>query len=356
MNLRVLALNPGSTSTEVALFVDDTVEFRASIEYTRQQLASFSSPIDQYTMRMDGIREILRKEGVGRSQLSAVVARGGLLKPMESGTYRVTLEMVEDVRAGKVMSPHISNIGPVIAYDIAHSSAAPAFIADPVSVDEFEPLARISGMPEIGRKALQHTLNIKAVTMKAARTLGKTPGDSNFIVAHLGGGISVCPVRAGKIIDANNANEEGPFSPERTGGLPSFSLAEVCFSGRFERDEILRRMVGQGGLVAYLGTNKITEVERRIEEGDEEASLVYEAMAYQIAKEIGGMATVLSGKVDRIILTGGCAHSDLLTRWIEERVSFIAPVSIYPGNDELTALAAAAFRVLRGEEKEKAYK
>ena len=356
MRLKILGLNPGSTSTELGLFEDEKVQFRTAIGYSKEQLAPYSTPIQQFDMRMEGVLNLLTQEKMDISSLSAIVARGGLLKPMESGTYRVTAEMVQDIRAGKVMSPHISNIAPMMAYRIAVTSAIPAFMADPVSVDEFEPLARISGIPEISRRALQHTLNVKAVARRAARELGKTPADLNLNVAHLGGGISVCPVRAGRIVDANNANEEGPFSPERAGGLPSFSLAELCLSGEYEKKWIMKRMIGQGGLVAYLGTNKIPDVERRIADGDEEAARLFQAMAYQIAKEIGGMATVLNGEVDRIILTGGCAHSDLLTGWISARVSFIAPVAIYPGSDELAALAAAACRVLRGEEKEKVYR
>ena len=356
MRHRILVINPGSTSTEVAIFEDETHRFKTRRDYDRQELAKYASSVEQYDMRIKGVKDILREEGVEPSTCSAVVSRGGLLKPMESGTYRVTPEMVRDIRSGKVMSPHISNIAPLIAFEIAQAANVPAFIADPVSVDEFEPLARISGIPEIQRKALQHTLNIKAVARKVARESERKLTDLNLIVAHLGGGISICPVKKGKIVDANNANEGGPFSPERAGGLPSLSLVSLCFSDQHSRDWIRRRLIGEGGLVAYLGTNRIEEVEKRIEAGDEEARLVYEAMAYQISKEIAGMAAVLKGDVDRIVVTGGCAHSKLLTGWIEERVSFIAPVLILPGADEVASLAHAALRVLRGEESERTYK
>lgn len=356
MSHKVLVINPGSTSTEVALFEDRECEFRTRKDYAREELTRYSSSFEQYDMRVRDVEDIIRQEGVEPSTCSAVIGRGGLLKPMESGTYRVTPQMADDIRKGKVMSPHISNIAPLMAFEIAQLAGIPAFIADPVSVDEFEPLARISGIPEIRRSALQHTLNIRAVAARIAQELRKNLNDLNLVVAHLGGGISVCPIKKGKIVDANNANEGGPFSPERAGGLPSFSLVDLCFSGKHPRNWIKKRIVGQGGLVAYLGTNKIEDVEKRIEAGDEEALLIYEAMAYQIAKEVGGMATVLKGKVDRIVLTGGCAHSKLLTRWIEERVSFIAPVRIFPGSDELTALANAALRVLREEETERVYR
>jgi butyrate kinase len=356
MTHRILVINPGSTSTEVALFEDETHRFQTRKDYDRKELSKYSDALEQYDMRVRGVAGILREEGVEPSTCSAVVSRGGLLKPMKSGTYRVTPEMVRDIRSGKVMSPHISNIAPLMAYEIAQAAHVPAFMADPVSVDEFEPLARISGIPEIERKALQHTLNIKAAARKVACETGKKLTDLNLIVAHLGGGISICPVKRGKIVDANNANEGGPFSPERAGGLPSLSLVSLCFSDQHSRDWIKRRLIGEGGIVAYLDTNRIEEVERRIEAGNKEACLVYEAMAYQISKEIGAMATVLKGEVDRIVLTGGCAHSKLLTGWIEERVSFIAPVRILPGADELATLAHAALRILRGEEMERVYR
>lgn len=356
MTHKILVINPGSTSTEVAIFEGEKLNFRTRKDYSREQLARYSTSFEQYEIRLKDVKKILKEKGIDVSKLSAVVGRGGLLKPMDSGTYRVTPQLVDDIKSGKVMSEHISNIAPLLAFEIAHNAGIPAFIADPVSVDEFEPLARISGIPEIPRRALQHTLNIKAVAHRTAQELGKPLEELNLIVAHLGGGISVCPLKKGKIVDANNANEEGPFSPERAGGLPSFSLVRLCFSGKYPEKWVRRRIVGEGGLVAYLGTNRIEEVEKRVEEGDEEARLIYEAMAYQISKEIGAMATVLKGAVDRIVLTGGCAHSKLLTRWIEDRVSFIAPVSIYPGSDELKALGTAVLRVLREEEKEKTYK
>jgi len=352
---KILVLNPGSTSTEIALFEDDDLKIRVKEEYGRKQLAGRATAMEQYPIRLRDVLAIVGREKIDLSALSAVTGRGGLLKPMESGTYQVNHRMVDDIKAGKVMSEHISNIAPLMAFEIAQRVGIPAFITDPVSVDEFEPLARISGSPEIPRRALQHTLNIKAVGRRSALELGKRFVDVNLIVAHLGGGVSVCPVKRGKIVDANNANEEGPFAPERSGGLPSLSLVDFCFTSGHPKEWIKKRVVGEGGLVAYLGTNRIEEVEKRIREGDEEARLIYEAMAYQISKEIGAMATVLKGKVDKIVLTGGCAHSKLLTGWIEERVSFIAPVTVYPGADELRSLASATLRVMRGEEKAKEY-
>ena len=258
--------------------------------------------------------------------------------------------MLTDIREGRVRAEHISLVGPLIAYELTQKFGGIPMVADPISVDEFEPLARISGIPEIERQALQHTLNIKAVARKVAAKLGKKLDELNLVVAHIGGGISVCPLKKGKIVDTNNAVEEGPFSPERSGGLPVTTLVKLCFSGKYSYEWIRRRLVGNGGLMAYLGTNDLREVDRRIEAGDDYARLILEAMAYQIAKEIGAMSTVLYGDVDRIVLTGGGARCERLVNWIIQRVKFIARVEVYPGEDEISALASAALRALRGEE------
>jgi butyrate kinase len=264
--------------------------------------------------------------------------------------------MVEDLRMG-LLGQHASNLGGILAREIASQLNIPAFIVDPVVVDEMEEVARLSGMPDIERISIFHALNQKAVARRAARDLGKSYEEANLIVAHLGGGISVGAHKKGRVVDVNNALDgEGPFSPERAGGLPAEGLLKLCFSGKYTMDEIKKKMVGKGGLVAYLKTNDAREVEKMIEEGNKEAELIYRAMAYQIAKEIGNCAAVLCGQVDAIVLTGGIAHSKMLTGWIKERVEFISQVMTYPGEDEMSALAEGGLRVLRGEEKAKEYK
>ena len=288
------------------------------------------------------------------SQLKAVVGRGGLLRPMPSGTYKVTETMVKDLIIG-IQGDHASNLGGMIADAIAKEQGIDAFIVDPVAVDEFEPLARISGLPHIKRKSLVHALNIRAIAISVAKDKYVPLEQLNLVMAHLGGGISIVPMKHGKMIDANNANEMGPFSPERAGGLPVGDIARMCFSGQYTPDELKKKIRGKGGMTAYLGTNDGREVLKRIEQGDEKAKLIFEAMGYQIAKEIGAMATVLEGKVDAVVLTGGVAYSKYLTDFITEHVSFIAPVIIKAGEDEMEALNLGVLRVLSGEEVAKIY-
>jgi butyrate kinase len=262
--------------------------------------------------------------------------------------------MIQDGREG-FQGEHAANLGPVLAFGLGWDLGIPSFMVDPPSVDEFDPLARLSGVKEIPRISLAHALNIKATARIAARDLKRRLDQINLIVAHLGGGISVCPLRRGKIIDANDANSGGPFTPERAGAMPTMGLIDFIFNNGLGRDEAKRALIGRAGLVSYLGTNSAQEVEERIAAGDKEAALVYEAMAYQIAKEIGAMSTVLKGRVDAIILTGGLASSKMLTAWIRERVRHIGPVRVYPGQDEMKALVLGTLRVLRGIEKAKTY-
>jgi butyrate kinase len=262
--------------------------------------------------------------------------------------------MLEDARAN-IQGEHASNLGCAMASTLAQVYSCKAFVVDPVSVDEFEPLARYAGHPLFHRKSLSHALNIHAAAHRASKEIGKNITESSVVVAHLGGGISVAPVRGGRIIDVNDAASDGPFSPERAGGLPLQQFVTLCFSGAYSMHEVRSMVMGTGGLTAYLGTNSAVEVERRIEGGDQKAREVYEAMAYQIAKEIGGMGTVLAGRVDAVILTGGLATSTLLVNWIMQRVKFIGPLLVYPGEHELEALAFGALRVLRGEEEPKEY-
>lgn len=350
----VLAINPGSTSTKVALFKGSENVLQKNLTHSAEDLAGFGKITDQYEYRRDMIVGWLEAEGYHTAQLVAVVGRGGLLKPMPSGTYEVTEPMMADLRIG-VQGEHASNLGGLIAHSIAAMTAVPAYIVDPVAVDEFEDIARVSGMPEIKRRSLLHALNVRAIAFNVAKDLGRPMEELNLVVAHLGGGISVVPLKKGKMVDANNANEMGPFSPERTGGLPVGDLAKLCYSGQYTFDEMKQKMRGKGGLVAYLGTNDARDVLKMIEAGDAHAKLIFEAMGYQIAKEIGAMATVLKGQVDAVVLTGGVAYSKYLTDYITEMTGFIAPVIIKPGEDEMWALNEGVLRVISGQEPAKIY-
>ncbi len=350
----ILAINPGSTSTKVALFKNADCIAESNLSHSPDELEKYEKIADQFEMRKDIILEWLEKEGFSTEDLKAVVGRGGLLAPIPGGTYSVSDAMIKDLKEGK-RGEHASNLGGIIAKAIADMTNVPSFIVDPVAVDEFDDVARISGMPEIERRSQGHALNIKAVGRKVARQLGKKFEDINLVVAHLGGGISVAPVRRGANIDYNNANEMGPFSPERTGGLPIGDLVKLCYSGKYTHKDMKKKLKGKGGLVAYLGTNDAREVIKMIEQGDEKAKLIFEAMGYQIGKEIGAMATALKGDVQAIVITGGLAHSKLLVDYIKEMIQFIAPVIAVPGEDEMGALNEGAMRVMNGEEQAKIY-
>lgn len=350
----VLVINPGSTSTKVALFNGTENILQKNLSHNSEELESFEKITDQFDYRKNIILEWLTSEGYKVESLKAVVGRGGLLKPMPSGTYKVTDVMIEDLNIG-IQGEHASNLGGIIAKSIAEMIDVDAFIVDPVAVDEFDDVARVSGMPDVKRKSLLHALNIKAVSHNIAKELDTKVEDLNLVVAHLGGGISVVPIRKGKMIDANNANEMGPFSPERAGGLPVGDVVRMCYSGDYIYSEIKKKLRGKGGLVAYLGTNDAREVTKMIENGDLVAKLIYEAMAYQIGKEIGAMSTVLSGNIDAIVLTGGIAYSKYLTDYVTDMVGFIAPVMLQPGEDEMRALNEGVLRVLSGEESAKIY-
>lgn len=352
---RILTINPGSTSTKIAIFDNEKPVMETTLRHPAEEINKFDKIFDQYEFRKNVILETLSENGINLTKLSAVVGRGGLLKPIQGGTYSVSDSMIADLKAG-VLGEHASNLGGILASEIAKQLNIPAFIVDPVVVDEMDEVARISGMPELARKSIFHALNQKAVARRAAAEMGKSYEDINVIVAHLGGGISVGAHKNGRVIDVNNALDgEGPFSPERAGGLPVGDLAKMCFSGKYTLDDIKKKIKGQGGLVAYLGTNDGREVVKMIEEGNEKAALVYEAMAYQVAKEIGSCAAVLKGKVDAVILTGGIAYDKQFVKWITDRVSFISQVIVYPGEDEMIALAEGGLRVLRGEEAARVY-
>jgi butyrate kinase len=350
----ILAINPGSTSTKLSIFKNEDPIVTTNLTHDSSDIKKIRKIYDQKDMRTALILEWLEKENIALEDLIAVVGRGGLLRPMPGGTYTISPKMLEDLKIG-FQAEHASNLGGVIAYEIAKKVNIPALIVDPVAVDEIVDVARISGFPEIPRRSLVHALNIKAVTRRVCTKLNKDFENSTYVVAHIGGGISVSPVKNGRILDVNNANEEGPFSPERTGGLPVGDLAKLAFSGKYTLSELKKKLTGEGGLVAYLNTNDGRIVDKMIDEGNETAELIFRAMGYQIAKEIGAMATVVSGKVDAIIITGGLAHNKRLTTWISEMVSFIAPVELVPGEDEMLALVQGALRIVNGEEKAKIY-
>jgi len=340
----ILVINLGSTSTKVALFRGE------------EQIAEEDAPApktagglwDEFPGRLETVKEFLRRRG--EPKLAAVVGRGGLIRAVPSGTIRVNDALLADSRAG-VQGEHVSNLGAALADAVARPLGVPAFIVDPVAVDEMSPLARYAGHPLMVRQCLSHALNIHAVARKACAKAGKKLAETKWVVAHLGGGFSIVPLDGGRIVDTNNANSGGPFSPTRAGGLPTQPLVKLCFSGQYDAAALRRMTTKEGGLVAYLGTADAREVERRIGAGDDHAREVYEAMAYQTAKEIGAMATVLKGQLDGVILTGGLAWSDMFCGLVEERVKFLGPVYRFPGAFEMEALALGALRVLRGEER-----
>lgn len=350
----ILIINPGSTSTKIAIYRDDLCIESSNLSHSVEEIKKFKTIYEQKDMRTKVILDWLSSINISVNDLQAVVGRGGLLRPMPSGTYKVTDMMLEDLKIG-FQAEHASNLGGIIAYEIGNKAGIPSFIVDPVAVDEFEEVARISGLPEIPRRSLVHALNIRAVARRISFESNKDFFKSSYVVAHIGGGISVSPVYKGRILDVNNANEDGPFSPERCGGLPVGDIVKMAYSGDYTYKELKKKLVGEGGLIAYLGTNDGRVVDNMIDSGDEKALLILKSMAYQIAKEIGAMSTVLSGKIDAVILTGGLAHNKRLTNWITDMVGFIAPVKVVPGEDEMLALAQGALRVLNKEEEPKIY-
>lgn len=352
---KVLAINPGSTSTKIAVFSNENLIMEKTLRHSNEEIQKYESVSAQKSFRKEVIIESLVEVGISPHSFDAIVGRGGLLMPMEGGTYEVNETMLEDLAKG-VQGEHASNLGGIIAKEIADMAVVPAFIVDPVVVDEMDDIARISGIPEIERKSIFHALNQKAVARRYAKSIGKNYNEVNVIVAHLGGGVSVGAHEKGRVIDVNNALDgEGAFSPERAGSLPVGQLINLCFDGNHTKDYLKKRIKGNGGLVAYLNTNDAREVEALIANGDQKAELVYKAMAYQVAKDIAASVAVLKCEVDAIILTGGIAYSDMMTTWIKERVSKLAEVVVYPGEDEMIALAEGALRVLNKEEAPKVY-
>jgi len=356
MGKLILVVNPGSTSTKFAIFEDENLVFEQSVTHSSDDLKGYSRIADQFNFRKEIIIEDLKGRGVNLADISAIVGRGGLLKPIESGIYEVNQKMREDLLSGERGS-HASNLGGLIASDIASEAGrARAFIVDPVVVDEMQDIARISGHPAFERISIFHALNQKAVARLYSDSIGKAYEDLNLIVVHMGGGVSVGAHRKGKVVDVNNAlNGDGPFSPERSGTLPAGQLVDLCFSGAMTKDEIARMLTGKGGMVAYLDTNDFREVCKRVGEGDKKALLIQEAASYQIGKEIGSMIAALHGDVDAIILTGGMAYQELNVNYISKMVGEFAEIVVYPGEDELKALAYNGLLVLRNEIQPKEY-
>ncbi len=354
--IKILVINPGSTSTKVAVFEDEQLVFVENIKHEAEELKKFKKITDQFEFRKNIIENELKNKGINLDEIKIVMGRGGLLKPIESGVYEVNEQMIKDLQHSPV-GEHASNLGGILAYEIAKNiSGAKAYIADPVVVDEMEDMARVAGHPLFERKSIFHALNQKAVARTYAKEQGKKYEDLNLIVVHLGGGISVGAHQKGKVVDVNQAlNGEGPFTPERSGTLPMNQIIDTCFSGKYSKDEIKKMVTGRGGLVAYLGTNDAYEVEINAQKGDKKSHFYFEAMAYQVAKEIGALSTVMKGNVDAIIVTGGIAKSKMFVNWLKERTSHIAPTAVYPGEDEMRALATNGLAVYKGELKPKNY-
>ena len=347
----ILAIDPGSTSTKFALYADERALFERTLRHSEETMTRFKGKpvLKQCDFRREAIREELQRAGFESCGLAAVVGRGGLLKPLASGTYRVTQRMLDDLCVAE-RGEHASNLGAFLAKQLADAANAPAFVVDPVAVDEWPERARLSGLAELPRQCLSHALNTKAVAKRFAHEQGRRYEDLRLIVAHLGSGVSVSAHENGRMVDVNDSREEGPFSTERAGSVPAMMLVELCFSGKYTRREIENRLFREGGLYSYVGTKDLVEIEKRVAEGDVKAALVWDAMIYQIAKEIGAMATVLQGLVNAILVTGGMSHSERLVKNLRTSVEWIAPIHVYAGENELQALAEGALRVLRGEE------
>jgi len=358
MKYRVLAINPGSTSTKISVFDDTEPVFIETLRHDAEDIAKFDGIIEQYEFRKDLVLKALTKNNVELKSIEAVVGRGGLVRAISSGTYKINDKMLNDLKDPTIWGRiHASNLGAFIARSIADEKGVPAFIVDPVTVDEFEEIARISGCPEIERQSLLHALNLRYCGISIANKLGKKFSDANLIGVHMGGGISVAAIKKGKMVDVNNAVlGMGPFSPQRAGALPIGDLLEMAFSGEYTHKELINKFTKTGGLIAYLGTDHGGDVIKRIEQGDKKAKLVFDAMLYQISKEIGACATVLKGNVDAIFLTGGLVYNEYVVDALKERTAFIAKSYVIPGEKEMEALTQGSVRVLKGIEKAKEYK
>jgi butyrate kinase len=350
----LLIVNVGSTSTKVALFRGTESVDRETIPYSAEELSGYAGLSDQLPRRRDDLNRFVERKDIPLTDIDLFISRGGLGKPGPAGAYAIDETMCRDLLDGKY-GRHPSALGPAMMLDLAGQYGRPAIIIDPPSTDEFNPLARISGIPEIERRSAFHALNQKAAARRAAHAIGRAYEDLQLVVAHLGGGITIGAHRKGRVVDCTHGLTEGPFTPERAGGLPTQDLIDLAFSGTMDRKQLQARLVGRGGLAAYLGTTDAKQVEDMIRQGDEKARLIYQTMAYQVAKDIGAMRVALQGPADGIVLTGGLAHSEMLTSWIRQWVEGLAPVFVYPGEDEMTALAEGGLRVLSGEEPVRKY-
>lgn len=354
MSQEVLVINPGSTSTKISWYSDLEEKWIETVSHDPAVLSSFGGTADQYRFRMDTIEDALRVRGYSLDDLTGVVGRGGIVDPVPGGTYRVDEALLERLRSGKPWD-HASNLGGIMADAIAKPRGIPALIVDPVSVDELDDVARLTGLPELPRISLNHALNVKATVRKAASELSVDWRETNFIVVHLGGGITICAHRMGRLSDFCSGNEYGPFSPERAGAIPAGDLTSLCFSGTISLADLKKRLAGKGGVMAHLGTSDMREVAKRAKDGDQHASLVRNAMSYQIGCAIGSMAAALAGDVKAILFTGGISHDSDFVASIQNKVQWIAPCLVYPGEGEMRALAEGALRVLTGEEEAKSY-
>ncbi|WP_026834526.1 butyrate kinase [Eubacterium xylanophilum] len=351
MAYNILVINPGSTSTKVGVYEDEQKIFEETLRHSTEEIAKYDNIIDQKDFRKKVIIDMLKNKNYDVNAFDIIVGRGGLLKPIPGGTYAVSDELIEDLKIGK-QGQHASNLGGILAKEIGDEVDAAAYIVDPVVVDELEPVARYSGMPELPRRSIFHALNQKAVAKRYAKEIGKNYNEISLIVIHLGGGVSVAAHKNGKVVDVNNILDgEGAFSPERAGTVPVGDLIKLCFSGKYSEKEIYKKICGNGGFNGYIGSNNFLDLMKMKEEGNEEAANVIDAFIYQIAKDAGAMATVLNGKVDQIICTGGISYSEFVINALKEKIGFIADFTVYPGEDELLALAQGGLRVTTGEER-----
>ena len=355
MSVKSLIINPGSTSTKIGVFEDETLLFEETLRHSTEEISQYASIVDQKDFRKKIITDLLKEKDFDIKSLGMVVGRGGMLKPIPGGTYAVTDNLLEDLKIGK-QGQHASNLGGILAREIADEIGVPSYIVDPVVVDELAPVARYSGVKELPRTSVFHALNQKAVAKRYSKESGKAYDSMNLIVVHMGGGVSVGAHEKGKVIDVFNALDgDGAFSPERAGAVPSGALIKMCFSGEYTEKEVYSKIVGKGGFNSYLGTNDMRNVIKMIEEGNEEAKAMFDAFIFQVTKDIGSMACVLNGKVDQIIVTGGIAYNAKVIEALKEKAGWIAPFTVYPGEDELLALVQGGLRVLNGEEKAMEY-
>ena len=355
MAVKSLIINPGSTSTKIGVFEDETLLFEETLRHSTEEIASYASIVDQKDFRKQIILDLLKEKAFDIHSLQVVVGRGGMLKPIPGGTYAVSDGLLEDLKIGK-QGQHASNLGGILAREIGDSIGVPSYIVDPVVVDELMPISRYSGVLELPRTSVFHALNQKAVAKRYAKEQGKAYDSLNLIVVHMGGGVSVGAHEKGRVVDVFNALDgDGAFSPERAGAVPTGALIKMCFSGEYTEKEVYKKVVGNGGFNAYVGTNDMRDVEKMVQGGDQKAAEVREAFIMQVAKNIGSMACVLKGQIDQIIITGGIAYDKVVVGGLKERAGFLAPITVYPGEDELLALAQGALRVMSGEEKAMEY-